>query len=70
MVDPVSGGIPREREVTNGITIDFVIEFQEDAEAGVRKGGMCRFSEYVIVGKSFFSQRESLRGQEFLDREM
>jgi hypothetical protein len=70
MVDPVSGGIPREGEVTNGITIDFVIEFEEDAEAGVSKDGMCRFSEYVVVGKTFFSHRESVRGQEFLDREM
>jgi hypothetical protein len=49
MVDPVSGGIPREREVTYGITVDIVIKLEEDTEAGVCKDGMRRFGENVIV---------------------
>jgi hypothetical protein len=49
MVDPVSGGIRRKGEVTYGISVDFVIELEEDAEAGVCKDGMRGFSEYVIV---------------------
>jgi hypothetical protein len=70
MVDPVSGGIRHEGEVTYAISVDFVIESEEDTEAGVCKDGMRRFREYVIVGKMFFSHRESLRGQVFLDGEM
>jgi hypothetical protein len=49
MVDPVSGGIPREGEVTYGITVDFVIELEEETEARVCKDGVRGFSEYVIV---------------------
>jgi hypothetical protein len=70
MVHPVSSGIPHEGEVPYGITVDIVIELKEDTEAGVCKEGMRGFREYVIVGKMFFSHRKSLRGQEFLDREM
>jgi hypothetical protein len=70
MVDPVSGGIRREGEVTYGITVDIVIELKEDAEAGVCKNGMRGFSEYVIAWKTFFGSRESLRCQVLLDREM
>jgi hypothetical protein len=49
MVDPVSGGIPHEGEVTYGTTVDIVIKLEEDTEAGVCKDGMCRFEENVIV---------------------
>jgi hypothetical protein len=70
MVDPVSGGIRREGEVTYRISVNFFIEFEKDAEAGVCKEGMCGFGEYVIEGKTFSGLRESLRGQEFLDGEM
>ncbi len=70
MVDPVSRGIRQEGKVTCGISVDFVIKLEEDTEAGVCKDGMRGFREYVIVGKMFFSHRESIRGQEFLDREM
>jgi hypothetical protein len=49
MVDPVSGSIRREWEVTYGITVDFVIEFEEDAKASVCKDSMRRFGENVIV---------------------
>jgi hypothetical protein len=49
MVGPVSGGIQREGEVTYGISVNIVIEFEEDAEAGVCKDGMRGFAEYVIV---------------------
>jgi len=70
MVDPVSGGIQCEGKVTYGISVDFVIELEEDTEAGVCKGGMGRFGENVIVRKTFFSRRESLRCQVLLDGEM
>jgi hypothetical protein len=49
MVHPVPRGIRGEGEVTNGVSVDFVIEVEEDTEAGVCKDGMCRFGENVIV---------------------
>jgi hypothetical protein len=49
MADPVSGGIQHEGEVTYGISVDFVIELEEDTEAGVCKDGMRKFRENVIV---------------------
>jgi len=70
MDDPMSGGIRREWEVAYGITVDFVIELEEDTEAGVCKDSMRGFTEYVIVRKTFFGSRESLRRQVLLDGEM
>jgi hypothetical protein len=49
MVDPVTGGIRREGELTHGISVHFVIESEEDTEAGVCKDGMRRFGKNVIV---------------------
>jgi hypothetical protein len=49
MVDPVSSGIRGEGKVTYGISIDFVIELEEDAEASVCKDDMRRFREDVII---------------------
>ena len=46
---------------THCISTDCVVEVEEDTEASVRKGGMCRFGENVIIRKTFFSRRESLR---------
>jgi hypothetical protein len=48
MVDPVSGGIWGEGEVSYGISFGFVIELEEDAEASVRKEIVGRFGENVI----------------------
>jgi len=48
MIDPVSGGIRSEGKATYGISVDSVIELEEDAEASVCKGGMGRFGEDVI----------------------
>ena len=42
-------GVRRKGEVTYGVSVDIVIEFEEDTEAGVCKDGMRRFGEYVIV---------------------
>src|SRR6266849_6745919 len=70
MVDPIPSGILGKGKVGNGISIDFVIELEEDTKAGVCKDGVRGFSEYVIVRKSFFSRRESLRCQVLLDGEM
>jgi len=36
MVDPVPSGIRGEGRVSYGISVDFVIELEEDAEASVR----------------------------------
>jgi len=49
MIDPVSGGILSEGKARYGISVDFVIELEEDAEACVCKGGMGRFREDVII---------------------
>jgi hypothetical protein len=49
MVDPVSSGILHEGKATYGVCVDFVIEFEEDTEAGVCKDRMCGFGENVIV---------------------
>jgi hypothetical protein len=70
MVDPVSGRIWGEGRVTYGISVDFVIELEEDTEAGVCKDGMRRFGGNVIAGKTFFGRRESFRCQVLLDGEM
>jgi hypothetical protein len=49
MVDPVSSGIPHEGKVAYGVSVDFIIELEEDTEAGVCKDRMCGFGENVIV---------------------
>jgi hypothetical protein len=48
MIDPVPGGIRGEGKVTYRISVDFVVEVEEDAEAGAREGGMSRFGGDVI----------------------
>jgi len=48
MIDPVPSGIRGKGNATYGISVDFVIELEEDAEAGVGKGGMGRSREDVI----------------------
>src|SRR6266478_2565177 len=70
MVNPVSGGIGDEGKVSYRISVDFVIELEEDTEAGVCEDGMRRFGENVIVRKTSFCRRESLGCQVLLDREM
>ncbi len=49
MLHPVSSRVQGEGKVTNCIPVDFVIQFEEDAEAGMRKDGMRRFGKNVIV---------------------
>jgi hypothetical protein len=70
MVDPVPRGIRSEGEMANDISVDFVIKSKEDTEASKCKDGMRRFGENVIICKTFFSIRESLRCQELLDGKM
>jgi hypothetical protein len=48
MIDPVPSGIPGDGEVTYGISLEFVIELEEDSEASPCKEGMRRFGENVI----------------------
>jgi len=48
MVDPMPSGIRREGKVSHGISVDFVIEPEEDTEGNVCKDGMCGFGENVI----------------------
>jgi hypothetical protein len=48
MIDPVPSGIRREGKVSYGISVDFVIELEKDAEASLCKGGMGMFRENVI----------------------
>jgi hypothetical protein len=49
MIDPVPSGIRDEGKVSYRISVDFIVEVEEDAEANVCKDGMCRFGENVIV---------------------
>jgi hypothetical protein len=49
MLDPVPRGVRGKRKVTYGISVDLVIELEEDAEASVCKDDMRRFRENVIV---------------------
>jgi len=49
MVDPVSGGIGGKVKVSYGISVDIVIELEENTEAGVCEDGMRRFGENVII---------------------
>jgi len=70
MVDPVSGGIWGEGKVSYGISVDFVIQLEEDTEAGVCEDGMRRFRENVIVRETLVCRRKSLGCQVLLDGEM
>src|SRR6266403_2649768 len=70
MVDPVSGGIVGDGKTSYGISVDIIIELEEDTEAGVCEDDMRRFGENVVVRKTFFCFRESLGCQVLLDREM
>jgi hypothetical protein len=70
MIDPVSRSVWGERKVTYGISVDFVIELEEDTETGVCQDGVRRFGENVIVRKTFCCCRKSLRCQELLDRKV
>jgi hypothetical protein len=49
MIDPVLSGIWGEGKASYGISVDFVIELEEDTEAGMCKDSMRRFGENVIV---------------------
>jgi hypothetical protein len=49
VVDPVPSGIRGKGKVENNISVDFVIELEEDTEASMCKDGMCRFRENVII---------------------
>jgi len=49
MIDPILSRIQREREATYGISVDFVIELEKDAEAGMCEDGMCGFGENMIT---------------------
>jgi hypothetical protein len=49
MIDPVPSGIRGEGKVSYSISVDFVVEVEEDAEASECKDGMCGFRENVII---------------------
>jgi hypothetical protein len=49
VIDPVSSGIRGEGETTYAISVDFVIESEEDAEASAGKKCMCWFRKNVKV---------------------
>jgi len=70
MIDPVPSGIRGDGIVTYGISLEFVIELEEDTEASTCKECMRRFGENVIECKTFFCLCESLRCQVLLDGEM
>src|SRR5882672_6068827 len=70
MIDPMSSGIKRKRKPTYRISIDFVIQFEEDAEASVCENRMRRFGKNVVVRKTLVGPGESFRCQVFFDREV
>jgi hypothetical protein len=49
MVDPVPGSIQGEGKATNGISVHFVIELEEDTEASMCNDGMRWFGEDEII---------------------
>ena len=51
MIHPVLSSIRGEGEPGYRISVDFVIEVEEDAQASVCKDGMGGFGENVIVRK-------------------
>src|SRR6266705_601602 len=70
MIDPVPSGIWGEGKVNYGISVGFIVEVEEDAQTSMCKDGMGGFGENVIVRKTFFGRRESLRCQVLLDGEV
>jgi hypothetical protein len=49
MIDPVPGSIRGKGKAGYRISVDFVVEVEEDAEASVCKDGMCGFGEDVKI---------------------
>jgi len=49
MINPVPSGIRSEGNASYVVSVDFVVEVEEDAQASVCKNGMRRFGENVIV---------------------
>ena len=49
MINPVSSGIRCQRKVAYGKFVNFVIEMEEDAEAGMGKDGVRSYGLDVIV---------------------
>ena len=49
MIDPVLSCVWYKREVSDGISVDFVIEMEKDAEAGTRKRRVCTFGGNMII---------------------
>src|SRR5712671_5205234 len=70
MIDPISSGIGCQRKPIYRISIDFVIQFEEDAEAGVCECRMGMVGKNVVVRKTLFGLGESFRCQVFFDREV
>jgi len=56
-----------EGNISYGISVNFIVEVEEDTKASVSKDGRCRFKENVIVRKTSFSCHESLQCQVLLD---
>ena len=52
MVDLVLNSIGGEGKATYGISVDFVIELEEDTEASMCEKGMRRFGKNVIACKA------------------
>jgi hypothetical protein len=49
MVNPVLSGVQSEGKVAYGISVNFVIELEEDTETGVCEDGMRRLGKNVII---------------------
>jgi hypothetical protein len=49
MIYPVTRGIWGEGKMIYGVSVDFVIELEEDTEASLRKHDMRWFGENVII---------------------
>jgi hypothetical protein len=49
VIDPVSSGIQGEGKVIYAISVDFVVESEEDTEASMCKKYVCRFGKNAIA---------------------
>ena len=69
MIDSVPNGIQGDGKAKYLMSVDFVVEVEEEPEASACEEGLCGFKENVIAGKTF-PHRESLRGQVLLVSEL
>src|SRR5216683_5806641 len=71
MLDPVLGGVFSQREVLDVVTINAIVQFEEDSKTCLSENSMSSL-EWNVIPRDFFSARprKSVRSQKFFDREV